>query len=459
MPTAGAAIAACRSQAIVDYIDRTRACSPAKPAARPRTTATRASRTRTSRRTTTSTRVDELKLSRGVDDRFWTLFGRRSPSTAAARSTSTPSNNRAHRRDPVPVREGPEDPVILDGAKLFMRSRASSRQAVRLHVRELEDFADFVKDPEAQLGAGSPSAARRGRGSRRDRRCRRSPASRRASISASSSTRRWSARCCAPARAHLSRRGLGRDRPQAQRSWCAARSRHGVWDTSNVNATCEQRRQRPTAPGSTSREDEPWPTVSSPSISGAWSVKVAIASRALRQRRCSTSSSGWCRPGDEPLGARAAAVLAQIVGAPARSRQRLPRRVRRPGVHPRARVRVQEPAPRRPREGGRRRARGRRPGRPRGHGLHVRAAAIAHDEPIEAEPAATRRGRVAPPDDGHARAHLRDAPRARRAADSSSPRAPARRRAACSPSGGAGGAARRARAVARRRARPRGRSR
>ena len=193
-------------------------CATAAP---PRTTATRASRTATTRRTTTSTRSASSSSSRGVDDRFWTLFGTRSPSTAAARSTSPRSTNtQLIAGDPLPRGEEPErsgDPRSRASCSCS-RARRARRKQFGETFTTLDDFITFVKDP-ARVGrlargaergtlAGSAASAALSRGPAR-------PASGEKLGLELDKTKLAQIATRRPA-PHLPRRGVGRDRAQAE---------------------------------------------------------------------------------------------------------------------------------------------------------------------------------------------------------------------------------------------------
>ena len=431
----------CRSPRSSTTSTRTR-CATAT-AARPRTTATRASRTRTTRRTTTSTRSARSSWSAASTTGSGRCSATRSRSTAAARSNlSALDEHAADRRDPLPRREEPERSGAAEPGQA-VPARGDGRERARQFGMTFPTLDDFI---DVREGSERRRVAARGP-DRHDGRQR----GRAAAVTLPGLSR--AARSWAGARqdqARADRRGTGR----------AARigSRRGARSTrkqKNANGSPvfppirsdhhgrvghEGRPQNVTeAPGAERRVGVPEGRVAMASRVfavdlGAWSVKLAIASPGLRGATLlSVDRAAGPAAGDERVGRAAREGGAGDAGrgaAPAR-RDRLHRRLRRPGVHAGPRVRLQEPAPRRARQGGRRRARGRRAGRSRGHGLLLRADPAS---PATRGRAAGRdvRGRVAPPAEGMRVLDVRDAPRARGAADRSSARPAASSRAACS---------------------------
>ena len=100
--------------------------------------------------------VDELKLVRGVDDRFWTLFG---PSFTVYGGCKLNVNALEDPRIIAAVlyltAKDREDPVIRDGALLWYHALAVSfARQNGFPFSTTAEFAEYVKDPEAQLGMG-----------------------------------------------------------------------------------------------------------------------------------------------------------------------------------------------------------------------------------------------------------------------------------------------------------------
>lgn len=108
--------------------------------------------------------VDELKLVRGVDERFWTLFGQ-----AFTVYGGCQLNVRAL-EDPRIVAaiifltaKNKEDPVIRDGALLWYHAQAVAFARTNGYFfSTTQDLVDFVKDPEAQLSGALADASAQG---------------------------------------------------------------------------------------------------------------------------------------------------------------------------------------------------------------------------------------------------------------------------------------------------------
>jgi len=105
--------------------------------------------------------VDEAKLIRGVDDRFWTIFG---PSFTVYGGCQL---NIKSLKDPRIVAailyltaKDREDPVIRDGNRLWYHALAVAYARDNGYpFASTDEFVEFVKDPEAQLGQGLASLA------------------------------------------------------------------------------------------------------------------------------------------------------------------------------------------------------------------------------------------------------------------------------------------------------------
>ncbi|HEU4733729.1 MAG TPA: hypothetical protein VFT22_37815, partial [Kofleriaceae bacterium] len=99
--------------------------------------------------------VGEVRLVRGVDDRFWTLFG---PAFTVYGGCKT---NVCSQTNPQLIAgvlylsaKNPNDPVLQDPAKLFTLAGLVARaREFGVTCTKLSDFADFVKDPAAQIGS------------------------------------------------------------------------------------------------------------------------------------------------------------------------------------------------------------------------------------------------------------------------------------------------------------------
>jgi general secretion pathway protein K len=105
--------------------------------------------------------VGELRLVRGVDDRFWNLFG------PAFTVYGNCKSNVGALKDPNLIAsiiylsaKDQADPVVQDPAKLWMLAGviAKARQ-FGFFFANLDDFAEFVKDPGAAMGGSLGDAA------------------------------------------------------------------------------------------------------------------------------------------------------------------------------------------------------------------------------------------------------------------------------------------------------------
>jgi general secretion pathway protein K len=99
--------------------------------------------------------VGELRLVRGVDDRFWTLFGPAFTVYGGCKTNiSALSNSQLIASLLYLAAKNRNDPVIQDPVRLFQLAAlvAKARQ-FGMTFSKLQDFADFVKDPAAQIGS------------------------------------------------------------------------------------------------------------------------------------------------------------------------------------------------------------------------------------------------------------------------------------------------------------------
>jgi general secretion pathway protein K len=114
--------------------------------------------------------VGELRLVRGVDDRFWTLFGPAFTVYGGCKTNlSAVSNPQLIAALLYLSAKNPNDPMLQDPLKLFaLADLVAKAKMFGMSFTKLQDFADFVKDPVAQLGilagksgtlAGSAAAA------------------------------------------------------------------------------------------------------------------------------------------------------------------------------------------------------------------------------------------------------------------------------------------------------------
>ena len=104
--------------------------------------------------------LGELRMVRGVDDRFWNLFG------SAFTVYGNCKSNVGALKDPNLIAsmiylaaKDPADPVVQDPQKLWMLAGcvAKARQ-FGFFFASKDDFAEFVKDPAAAMGAASDKA-------------------------------------------------------------------------------------------------------------------------------------------------------------------------------------------------------------------------------------------------------------------------------------------------------------
>ena len=99
--------------------------------------------------------VGELKLVRGVDDRFWTLFGHAFTVYGGCKiNLAAVSNPQLIASVLYLAAKNPNDPVLQDPRKLFMLAGivAKAKQYGEVFTKP-DEFISFVKDPLASLGA------------------------------------------------------------------------------------------------------------------------------------------------------------------------------------------------------------------------------------------------------------------------------------------------------------------
>jgi general secretion pathway protein K len=98
--------------------------------------------------------VGELRLVRGVDDRFWTLFGSSFTVYGGCKiNLGSLSNVQEIAALLYLTAKNPNDPVLQDPRKLFaLAGLVAKAKAFGMSFNKLQDFIDFVKDPMAQLG-------------------------------------------------------------------------------------------------------------------------------------------------------------------------------------------------------------------------------------------------------------------------------------------------------------------
>jgi general secretion pathway protein K len=99
--------------------------------------------------------VGELKLVRGIDDRFWTLFGNAFTVYGGCKlNLTTLSNPQLIAAILLLAAKNPNDPVVLDPRRLFLLASyvAKARQFGELFTN-VDDFIAYVKDPAASVSS------------------------------------------------------------------------------------------------------------------------------------------------------------------------------------------------------------------------------------------------------------------------------------------------------------------
>jgi general secretion pathway protein K len=99
--------------------------------------------------------LGEIRLVRGVDDRFWTLFGSSFTVYGGCKTNvSALSNSQLIAALIYLTAKNPNDPMIQDPIKLFaLAGLVAKAKQFGMAFTKIEEFADFVKDPAAQIGA------------------------------------------------------------------------------------------------------------------------------------------------------------------------------------------------------------------------------------------------------------------------------------------------------------------
>ena len=99
--------------------------------------------------------VGELKLARGVDDRFWTLFGKAfTVYGGCTMNLSAITNVQLIAAILYLSAKNPNDPVLQDPQKLFaLAGIVAKAKQFGMQFGKVEDFVSFVKDPGASVGA------------------------------------------------------------------------------------------------------------------------------------------------------------------------------------------------------------------------------------------------------------------------------------------------------------------
>ncbi len=99
--------------------------------------------------------IGELKLARGVDDRFWSLFGASFTVYGACKTNvSALSNSQLIAAILYLSAKNPNDPLLQNPQKLFMLAGLVAKaKQFGMTFTSLDDFIDFVKDPGSTVGA------------------------------------------------------------------------------------------------------------------------------------------------------------------------------------------------------------------------------------------------------------------------------------------------------------------
>ncbi|HWU91057.1 MAG TPA: hypothetical protein VN253_27515 [Kofleriaceae bacterium] len=143
--------------AILDYIDRdnSRGVADAKSAGTTEDYGYESLKDHYRPKNTYIDTVGELKLVRGVDDRFWTLFGKAfTVYGACTMNLSSITNVQLIAAILYLSAKNPSDPVLQDPQKLFaLAGIVAKAKQFGMQFGKAEDFVDFVKDPGAAVGA------------------------------------------------------------------------------------------------------------------------------------------------------------------------------------------------------------------------------------------------------------------------------------------------------------------
>lgn len=99
--------------------------------------------------------VGELKLVRGIDDRFWTLFGSAFTVYGGCKiNLSSLTNTQLIAAVLYLSAKNPNDPVVVDPKRLFtLASLVAKAKQFGQQFLTVDDFITFVKDPATALGA------------------------------------------------------------------------------------------------------------------------------------------------------------------------------------------------------------------------------------------------------------------------------------------------------------------
>src|SRR5262249_36083580 len=98
--------------------------------------------------------VGELQLVRGIDDRFWTLFGPAFTAYGGCKvNLGAVSNTQLIAAILFLSAKNPSDPMLADPIKLFqLAGVVAQAKQFGMSFSKTQEFVDFVKDPTTQLG-------------------------------------------------------------------------------------------------------------------------------------------------------------------------------------------------------------------------------------------------------------------------------------------------------------------
>ncbi|HEY4179799.1 MAG TPA: hypothetical protein VGM90_23315 [Kofleriaceae bacterium] len=99
--------------------------------------------------------VGEAKLIRGVDDRFWQLFGSSFTVYGSCKiNLSAVTNTQLIAGLLILAAKNPNDPLLANPAKLFiLAGLVAKAKQFGMQFTNVDDFVSFVKDPLAQVGS------------------------------------------------------------------------------------------------------------------------------------------------------------------------------------------------------------------------------------------------------------------------------------------------------------------
>jgi hypothetical protein len=99
--------------------------------------------------------LGEVKLARGVDDRFWTLFGSAFTAYGGCRVNLAAVNNVQLIAAILYLSaKNPNDPVLMDTRKLFaLAGLVAKAKQFGETFQKLDDFVEFVKDPTSAVAS------------------------------------------------------------------------------------------------------------------------------------------------------------------------------------------------------------------------------------------------------------------------------------------------------------------